>query len=96
MNTKGTRHTATTLTTAAAVAAALTIISASAPTAANALQPDPLAGPAATQCVGTVSNAGAVDNTGIDDSAVEIAHRKAQMAQDYVDHTTELHQPAAR
>jgi hypothetical protein len=96
MNTTGTRHTATTLTTAAAVAAALTIISASAPTAATAAtaasanMPDPLAGPTATQCGEDV------DSTGSGDAALDIAHRKAQMGQYYIDHAQELHQLAAR
>ena len=90
MNTTGTRHTATTLTAAAAVAGALTIISASAPTAASANMPDPLAGPTATQCGADV------DSTGSGDAALDIAHRKAQMAQYYIDHAQELHQLAAR
>lgn len=84
MNTN-TRHTAATLATATAVAAALTIMSAIAPTAASAHRADPFSGPA-TDCVGS---AGTVD------IALVVAHRKAAMAQYYVDHALEL-QRAAR
>ena len=89
MKTTGTRHTAITLATATAVAAALTIMSVGAPTAASANLPDPFAG-TATQCGEDVGSTGTVDG------ALDIAHRKAQMAQYYIDHALELHRPAAR
>ena len=86
MNTTSTRRTAATLGTATAFAAALTITSAIAPTAASAHRPDPLSGPT-TQCGGTVASF---------DIALEVAHRKACAAQYYVDHALELYQRAAQ
>ena len=89
INTIDTRHTAATLATATAVAAALTTVSAIAPTAAGAHRPDPFPGPA-THSVASVGS------TGTFDIALFVAHRKARMAQYYVDHALELYQQAAR
>ncbi len=86
MNTTSTRHTAATLATATAVAAALTTMSAIAPTTAGARRADPSSGPA-THGVGSA---------GTFDIALFVAHRKAQAAQYYVDHALELYQQAAR
>jgi|tagenome__1003787_1003787.scaffolds.fasta_scaffold18972772_1 hypothetical protein len=92
MNTAGIRHTAAALATATVVAAALTILPISTPSSASAHRPDPIAGPT-TQCAGSAGNAGNVDSVSTTDSAVDIAHRKADMAQQYVD---ALHQRPAR
>jgi len=73
MNTTNTRHIATTLATATAVAAALTTVFAIAPTAASAQLPDPIPGPV-THCGESVSSADTVD------IALLIAQRKAQLA----------------
>jgi hypothetical protein len=74
-----TRHTTAALATASAVAAALTFTSAIAPTAASAHRAEPFPAPA-THLVGSVGSAGTVD------IALPLAHRKAQLAQYYVDH----------
>jgi len=91
MNTSSTRHTGAALATASAVAAGLTVMSAMGPVASSAHRPDPLVGPT-TQCVGDV---GGVDGAGTIDIAEDIAHRKAEMAQSYVD-TPRLHGQAVR
>ena len=97
MNTTGTRPAAATFATAIAFAAALTIMSAI-PTTASAERPDPSAGPD-TQCVGsdpTVDTVDRADTAGAVDIGSDIAQRKAEIAQDYVDHAQQLHQLAAR
>ena len=89
MNTTNTRHIAATVATTTAVAAALTIVSASAPTVASAHQAAPLPGPA-TSCVGSDGSAGTLD------IPLEIAHRKSLWSQYYIDHALELYQRDAR
>jgi hypothetical protein len=79
MNTTTTRHTTAALATATAAAAALTILSAIAPTTASAQCLDTCPG-SATLLVGSLGSAGTVD------IALDIAHRKAELAQYYLDH----------
>ena len=89
MNTTNTRRTAATLATTTAVAVALTTMSAIAPTTASAHHADPFPG-TATHGARSVGSAETLD------IALEIAHRKSQLAQYYIDHALELYQRDAR